>query len=72
MEWLALLIHMGDILGSDLFLETRYYDFFVGFLRPVRQIPGQHLALSHNYSSFAPFQIILAYFPNFDKMEEGL
>jgi hypothetical protein len=31
MEWLALLIHIGDILGSDLFLETRYHDFFHGF-----------------------------------------
>jgi hypothetical protein len=41
-ERLALLLHIQEVLGSNLGLETGYPDsrFFVVFLSPSRQIPG--------------------------------
>jgi hypothetical protein len=41
-KWLAILLHILELQGSNLDMETRYLDWdsFVVFLSPSSQIPG--------------------------------
>jgi hypothetical protein len=58
-KWLALLLPIQEVLGSNLILETDYPEVFVIFFSPFRQMAGQYLKLRHDYFLPYPFQFII-------------
>lgn len=68
---IIVIFHIREVPGSDLSPEAGYRGgFFVDFLNPPRQMPGQYRGLIHNCFLPQPYNV-LVFMPSFDVLHAG-